>query len=90
MESVKVEIIPGNSARRLDAVIRVFWFAIIFTIVFWIIFIIIEVLFAINFFSCLLFKKRVGANISARLIKWIPKTLAYVSAVTDEKPPILP
>ncbi len=89
MESVKVEITPGATVSRLEVIIRIFYGFVVLVILCIYIFV-AEILTVINFFTCLILAKRVGAGFVAGVIAQVARVYSYLLFVTDERPPLVP
>ena len=89
MESVKVEIIPGAEVSRVEVIIRIV-LAIILGIIASVFGMVACVIVCLNFFTCLIFAKRIAADFVAKYLAWIVKVYAYLYFVTDERPPWTP
>ena len=89
MKSVNIQITPDGRASRLEVIIRIFYTlvaGIILAVFMWI----AGILVFVNFFTCLILAKRVGAGFIAKVIEQMPKLYAYACFVTDERPPLVP
>ncbi len=89
MESVKVEITPGGKASRVEVLVRIVY-GLVAIIVLAILMMIAEILAVINFFTCLIWAKRVAPGFIASVIAQMARVYSYVYFVTDERPPLAP
>ena len=89
MAAVEVQITPGGRARRIEVAIRIIY-GLVLAIFAEIMGIIVAILWIVNFLTCLVLAKRVGAGFLAKYVAWIAKISAYILFITDERPPLLP
>lgn len=89
MESVKVEITPGEEADRLEVLIRII-LGIVYGLIAGIFGMVAGILIIVNFFTCLILAKRIAADFLAKFVAWLTKLYAYLYYVTDERPPWTP
>jgi len=89
LKTVKIDVIPQKVASRLELLVRI-PYAIILGIILYFLGLIVFVLFILNIVTILLEKQRVAAEFIAAYIEQYAKVSAYLTLVTDERPPLLP
>ena len=89
MDSVKIQITPGSEVSRVEVLIRMI-LIYVYGIIACLFGIVAGILVTVNFFTCLILAKRVGADFLAKYLAWITKVSVYLYFVTDERPPWTP
>jgi uncharacterized membrane protein len=89
LKTVKIDVIPQKVASRLELLVRI-PYAIILGIILYFLGLIVFVLFILNIVTILLVKQRVAVEFIAAYIEQYAKVSAYLTLVTDERPPLLP
>ncbi len=87
--SVSVSVKPDDKVSRVEVIVRILY-AIVLYIVSIFVGIALYILLIINFLTCLILAKRIGAGFLGNVVEWFTKIAAYMFFVTDERPPFLP
>lgn len=87
--SVSVSVKPDDKVNRVEVIVRILY-AIVLYIVMIFVGIALYILLIINFLTCLILAKRIGAGFLGNVVEWMTKITAYMFFVTDERPPFIP